>query len=88
MDASTYGVHEFDHGIARLLQHQADAQFPFLAANIVETATGAPPAWVEPSKVFTIKNTKVGVIGAASRDAPASPGRTTDGLTFLPAFKP
>ena len=53
MDASTYGVHEFDYGIARLLQHQARALFPFLAANIVETATGAPPPWVKPSKIFT-----------------------------------
>ena len=88
MDASTYGVHEFDHGIARLLQHQARANFPFLAANIVDTATGALPYWVQPSKVFTVNDIQVGVIGAALENTPLFlPVGTTAGLTFLPAVQ-
>ncbi len=43
LDATSYGNHEFDYGIERLLQHQARADFPFLATNIVETATGRAP---------------------------------------------
>ena len=54
LDATSYGNHEFDYGVARLLAHQARANFPFLATNIVETATGKPPAWVTPSVVFTV----------------------------------
>jgi 2',3'-cyclic-nucleotide 2'-phosphodiesterase (5'-nucleotidase family) len=88
MDASTYGVHEFDYGIARLLQHQARALFPFLAANIVETATGAPPPWVKRSKIFNLGGIRVGVIGAALENTPLflKPGITA-GLTFLPAVQ-
>ena len=40
LDATSYGNHEFDYGVARLLEHQARANFPFLATNIVDAATG------------------------------------------------
>jgi hypothetical protein len=33
LDATSYGNHEFDYGIDRLLQHQARANFPFLGAK-------------------------------------------------------
>jgi 2',3'-cyclic-nucleotide 2'-phosphodiesterase (5'-nucleotidase family) len=84
LDATSYGNHEFDYGVARLLEHQARANFPFLATNIVETATGKRPDWVTPSKVFTINGTKVGVIGAGLKETPelVSAGATA-GLTFL-----
>ena len=36
LDATSYGNHEFDYGVARLLQQQAQAHFPFLATNIVD----------------------------------------------------
>jgi 2',3'-cyclic-nucleotide 2'-phosphodiesterase (5'-nucleotidase family)/predicted AlkP superfamily pyrophosphatase or phosphodiesterase len=84
LDATSYGNHEFDYGVARLLQHQARANFPFLATNIVETATGERPEWVTPSKVFTVNGTPVGVIGAGLEGTPelVSAGATA-GLTFL-----
>ena len=40
LNATSYGNHEFDYGVQRLLQHQERANFPFLATNIVEAATG------------------------------------------------
>lgn len=84
MDATSYGNHEFDYGVARLLEHQARANFPFLGVNIVETATNQPPSWVKPSTVFTIDGVKVGVIGAELKETPelVSAGATA-GLTFL-----
>ena len=86
LDATSYGNHEFDYGIERLLQHQARADFPFLATNIVETATDRAPTWVKPSKIFTVNGVKVGVIGAGLETTPelVSAGATA-GLTFLPA---
>jgi 2',3'-cyclic-nucleotide 2'-phosphodiesterase (5'-nucleotidase family) len=86
LDATSYGNHEFDYGVERLLMHQERADFPFLATNIVETATGEAPDWVETSKVFTVNGVKVGVIGAALETTPelVSAGATA-GLTFLPA---
>ena len=46
LDATSYGNHEFDYGVERLQAHQARADFPFLATNIVEEATGEAPDWV------------------------------------------
>ena len=84
MDATSYGNHEFDFGINRLLQHQARANFPFLATNIVDANTGQPPSWVTPSAVFTVGGVQVGVIGAALENTPelVSAGATA-GLRFL-----
>jgi 2',3'-cyclic-nucleotide 2'-phosphodiesterase (5'-nucleotidase family)/predicted AlkP superfamily phosphohydrolase/phosphomutase len=84
LDATSYGNHEFDFGVTRLLQHQERADFPFLATNIVETATGRAPDWVTPSVVFTVNGVRVGVIGAELKNTPelVSAGATA-GLTFL-----
>ena len=85
LDATSYGNHEFDYGVERLLMQQDRANFPFLATNIVETATGQAPDWVTPSVVFTVNGIQVGVIGAELLNTPelVSAGNTA-GLTFLP----
>ncbi len=85
LDATSYGNHEFDYGVERLLRQQDRANFPFLATNIVETATGKAPDWVRRSKVFWVDGVKVGVIGAELQNTPelVSAGATA-GLTFLP----
>jgi 2',3'-cyclic-nucleotide 2'-phosphodiesterase (5'-nucleotidase family) len=84
LDATSYGNHEFDYGIDRLKQHQARANFPFLATNIVDAVTGETPDWVKPSTVFDMNGTKVGVIGAELQNTPelVSAGATA-GLKFL-----
>ena len=84
LDATSYGNHEFDYGVTRLLAHQERADFPFLATNIVDAATGEAPSWVTPSKVFEVNGIKVGVIGAALEGTPelVSAGATA-GLKFL-----
>jgi 2',3'-cyclic-nucleotide 2'-phosphodiesterase (5'-nucleotidase family) len=84
LDATSYGNHEFDAGVARLLMQQERADFPFLATNIVETATGKAPPWVTPSAVFRVNGVRVGVIGAELKNTPelVSAGATA-GLSFL-----
>ncbi|HEX2363296.1 MAG TPA: 5'-nucleotidase C-terminal domain-containing protein [Jiangellaceae bacterium] len=86
LDATSYGNHEFDYGVERLLRHQDLANFPFLATNIVEEATDEPPDWVTPSVVFTVNGIKVGIIGSALESTPelVSAGATA-GLKFLPS---
>ena len=69
LDATSYGNHEFDYGVTRLLAQQARAKFPFLATNIVDARDG-DAAWVTPSQVFTVNGTKVGVIGAELQNTP------------------
>ncbi len=85
LDATSLGNHEFDYGIDRLKAHIARADFPFLASNVVETATGLIPDWLDgASKVFTVDGIKVGVIGAELEETPelVSAGATA-GLSFL-----
>jgi 2',3'-cyclic-nucleotide 2'-phosphodiesterase (5'-nucleotidase family)/predicted AlkP superfamily pyrophosphatase or phosphodiesterase len=85
LDATSLGNHEFDYGVERLKEHIARADFPFLATNVVETATGRIPSWLDGgSTVFNVGGIRVGVIGAELEGTPelVSPG-ATEGLTFL-----
>jgi 2',3'-cyclic-nucleotide 2'-phosphodiesterase (5'-nucleotidase family) len=85
LDATSLGNHEFDYGVDRLKAHIARADFPFLAANVIDEATGELPDWLEPSEVFTVNGVRVGVIGAELEQTPelVSAGATA-GLKFLP----
>jgi 2',3'-cyclic-nucleotide 2'-phosphodiesterase (5'-nucleotidase family) len=84
LHATSYGNHEFDYGVARLLQHQARAHFPFLGANIVDEVTLQNPSWVQGTHVFNYGNLRIGVIGIELKETPelVSAGATA-GLKFL-----
>ena len=88
LDATAFGNHEFDFGIPRILQHEARANFPFLSANIVDEDTGEYPDFIQPSKVFRVNGTRVGVIGATVHNTPELVAAgNTDGLEFLDEAK-
>ncbi len=70
LDATSYGNHEFDYGVARLQSQQTRANFPFLGANIVETATMQNPDWVQGTHVFQYGHIRVGVIGIELESTP------------------
>lgn len=93
--AAAVGNHEFDYGpegavtFARspnddpqgaLRARAREASFPLLTANIVETASGAPPGWdnVRPSVMLTVGGVKVGVVGLSTE----ATARTTLSLNF------
>ncbi len=84
LQATSYGNHEFDYGVERLLRHQDRANFPFLGANIVDEVTGLNPDWVQGTEVFQFGNLQVGVIGIELKNTPqlVSAGATA-GLQFL-----
>ncbi|MGI8779126.1 MAG: 5'-nucleotidase C-terminal domain-containing protein [Solirubrobacteraceae bacterium] len=84
LDATSFGNHEFDFGIERILAHQDRADFPFLSANIVEEATGRAPDWMKTSEVFHVGGVRVGVIGATVKTTPELVrADATEGLLFL-----
>jgi 2',3'-cyclic-nucleotide 2'-phosphodiesterase (5'-nucleotidase family) len=84
LDATSFGNHEFDFGVERILQHQERANFPFLSTNIVEEATGRAPDWMRTSKVFRVNGVRVGVIGSTVRTTPELVrADATAGLVFL-----
>ena len=84
MDATSYGNHEFDFGVERILKHLERADFPFLSTNIVEEATGREPSWLQTSAVFRVNGVRVGVIGSTVRNTPELVrADATKGLLFL-----
>ncbi len=85
--AMTIGNHEFDFGPAgeaatprdqtddprgALKARAGEASFPFLAANLIDSATKKPVAWpnVRPSTVVEAAGVKVGVIGLTTIETP------------------
>ena len=85
LDATSFGNHEFDFGVTRIMLASGRGNFPFLAVNIVEARNGSGAAVVTPSAVFTVNGVQVGVIGAELESTPelVAAGNTA-GLTFLP----
>lgn len=84
VDSVAVGNHEFDWGQEAFAERVKQAQFPFLAANIIDDATGTAPQGIQPYVIEELQGVKVGVIGVANPDTknvtlPAA----TEGLTFL-----
>ncbi|MEO5823222.1 MAG: bifunctional UDP-sugar hydrolase/5'-nucleotidase [Vicinamibacteraceae bacterium] len=100
--AAAVGNHEFDFGPVgkastpgtpaddprgALRARAAEARFPFLAANLIETATGAPPRWtnVRPTTLVDVAGIKVGVVGVMTlRALTATSAGNVVGLSIAP----
>jgi hypothetical protein len=64
-DAAALGNHEFNFGIDHLNRSIADADFPFLSANIVRAGTGEPAyrEWVMVTRMVEGRPVRIGVTG-------------------------
>ena len=100
--AAAVGNHEFDFGPAgppatprspgddprgALKARASEAAFPFLAANLVDTATGRPVEWtnVKPTVLVQAAGVKIGIIGVMTREAlTATIASNVGGLSVAP----
>ncbi len=100
--AAALGNHEFDFGpVGKSTTPQAptddprgalrarasEARFPFLAANLMEVATGAPPRWtnVRPTTVVEASGIKIGIVGVMTlRALSATIAGNVGGLSVAP----
>jgi 5'-nucleotidase len=100
--AATIGNHEFDFGPegpkaipvdkgddprGALKQRSREAQFPILAANLIDDATGQPVQWddVQSSVMVEVGGTKVGIVGVVtSRALVTTIAANTAGLSIAP----
>src|SRR5262245_2124227 len=100
--AATIGNHEFDFGPVgpqatpktdkddprgALKVRAREARFPFLAANVIDTTTGAPVQWpnIQPSILVKAAGVPVGIIGVTtSRTLKATISANTIGLPIEP----
>ena len=68
-NAMTIGNHEFDWGFETIQAYRdkdeenGEANFDFLACNIIDKRTGLLPAYIEPYTIIERKNLKIGIIG-------------------------
>jgi 5'-nucleotidase len=79
------GNHEFDWGVGLFRARAKEARFPFLAANILDEATGRAPGWanVKPWTMVELGGVRIGVIGLTTLDTPVfQRSGTFEGVRF------
>lgn len=79
-DTMTLGNHEFNFGLDLVKRLQAQADFPLLAANVTERATGE--LFVGDFVILDRDGVKVAVIGVTNPNAPIWDGEKVDALQF------
>ncbi|MEM7035214.1 MAG: bifunctional UDP-sugar hydrolase/5'-nucleotidase [Chloroflexota bacterium] len=83
--ASVIGNHEFDFGREVMGQRFAEADFPYLGANIRDKATGELADFTQPYLLTEVRGVMVGILGLATIDTPTTthPKNISD-LEFAP----
>ena len=71
IDAAAVGNHEFDWTVDTLRARIAEARYPFVSANVTDTA-GARPPWAEPFTVISRGAVKVAIIGFTTTETPTA----------------
>ncbi|MDX9780449.1 MAG: bifunctional UDP-sugar hydrolase/5'-nucleotidase, partial [bacterium] len=83
-DVMAMGNHDFDKGLTELRARAKEADFPFLAANIVDES-GAVADFLKPYIIKEIAGIRVGILGLATATTPSmSFPEHVKGLTFRP----
>jgi len=83
IDAAAIGNHEFDWSVDTLRARMSQAKYPFLSANITNTAGTARPDWATPWTLVTKNGVKIAVIGLTTTETPTSTAsRNVQGLAF------
>ena len=65
-DVATFGNHEFDYSVERLLELTKKAEFPYVCCNFKDVATGE--LLVDPYKIMEVGGWKIAFVGAATPD--------------------
>jgi 2',3'-cyclic-nucleotide 2'-phosphodiesterase (5'-nucleotidase family) len=65
-EAMAIGNHEFDWGIDKLQALSDNAEFPFLAANIVMKGTNITPDFAEKFIIVNRNGVNIGIIGLST----------------------
>jgi len=83
IDAAAIGNHEFDWSVDTLRARMSEAKYPFLSANITNTAGTARPDWAKPWTLVTKYGVKIAIIGLTTTETPTSTAsRNIQGLAF------
>jgi 2',3'-cyclic-nucleotide 2'-phosphodiesterase/3'-nucleotidase/5'-nucleotidase len=88
VNSTAVGNHEFDYGRNFLDNRLEAANFPYIAANILNNATGecCPLPNTQMKRMYTLGEVKIGVIGLTTVETPTTTAGNTTGLRFA-AYK-
>ena len=81
-EAMALGNHEFDWGQDAIKTNVALAEFPILAINIYDNATGKRVDYCEPSVMIERGGAKIGIIGAIGDCYSSISSTKTEGINF------
>ncbi|MFL5496486.1 MAG: 5'-nucleotidase C-terminal domain-containing protein [Gemmatimonadales bacterium] len=81
--AAALGDHDFDWSIEILRRRAGESRYPWLAANVFDSATGRRPAWAVPYRILPVGGMSVAVIGYITAETKTLlPPERTRGLRF------
>ncbi|MCP4572979.1 MAG: bifunctional metallophosphatase/5'-nucleotidase [bacterium] len=84
-DLGVPGNHDFDMGRVNCERLLRMSEFPWVCANLRESATGEPVDWVQPTLMLEFQGVKIGVVGIITPStASMSFPQNIEGLEFLP----
>ena len=83
LTAATLGEHDFEWSLDTLRLRMSEARYPWVAANIFDSAGGGRPTWIAPYRMVKAGELTVAVVGyiTAETKARVKPGFTA-GLRF------
>ena len=80
--ASALAERDFDHGIDSLRKRLGASRYPWLAANVFDSARGRP-SWIVPYRIIDTAGFRIAVLGYVTPDTKLhQPGPRTEGLRF------
>jgi 2',3'-cyclic-nucleotide 2'-phosphodiesterase/3'-nucleotidase/5'-nucleotidase len=83
LTAAALGEHDFEWSVDTLRRRISEARYPWLAANVFDSATGRRPDWLAPYRMVQAGNLKIAVVGYITSDAKTSlKAELTSGLRF------
>jgi len=81
--AAALGEHDFEWSVDTLRRRISESRYPWLAANVFDSASGRRPDWIAPYRVVQVGAFKVAVVGYITSDAKTSvKSDLTAGLRF------
>lgn len=84
-DAMAIGNHEFDWGVDKIVENKELAEFPFLAANIIDKRTNKLADFAEASTIIEKGGYKIGIIGTIGSTLKTSISKDkVENYDFLP----
>jgi 2',3'-cyclic-nucleotide 2'-phosphodiesterase (5'-nucleotidase family) len=63
LDAAALGNHDFDWGTDTLRARMRQARYPWMAANVFDSATGRRPDWIVPWRMLERGGLRIAIVG-------------------------